>query len=179
MERQTQKYLRTGVRPEEAARRARLDFGGIDQVKEHCRDARGIGVLDETSRNLRYAGRTLAKRPGFTIVAVVTLALGIGANSAVFSAINTILLRPLPFPEADQLMLLEQYEPKTANPANFVAPPRLEDWQRMNSTFQGITGHYTDDISETSGELPERIACAWVAPRFFQVWGVVPALGRR
>lgn len=178
IERQTRKYVQSGCTPEEAARRVRLDFGGVEQVKEECRDARGVGVLEETTRNLRYAGRTLAKRPGFTAVAVVTLALGIGANSAVFSAINTILLSPLPFPDAGRLMLLEQYEPKTAKPPTFVAPPRLEDWQRMNGTFEAITGYYTDDISESSGELPERIARAWVAPRFVQVWGVVPALGR-
>jgi putative ABC transport system permease protein len=177
-ERQIQKYVQAGFTPEEAARRVRLEFGGLDQVKEQCRDARGVGLWEEAGRNLRYACRTLVKRPGFAVVVILTLALGIGANSAVFSAINAILLRPLPFPEADQLMLLQQYEPKTANPATFVAPSRLEDWQRMNGTFQAITGYYPDDISEVSGELPERIACAWVAPRFFQVWGVVPALGR-
>jgi putative ABC transport system permease protein len=177
-ERQIQKYVQAGFTPEEAARRVRLEFGGLDQVKEQCRDARGVGLWEEAGRNLRYACRTLVKRPGFAVVVILTLALGIGANSAVFSAINAILLRPLPFPEADQLMLLQQYEQKTANSATFVAPPRLEDWQRMNGTFQAITGYYPDDISEVSGELPERIACAWVAPRFFQVWGVVPALGR-
>ena len=177
-ERQIQKYVQAGFTPEEAARRVRLEFGGFDQVKEECRDARGVGLWEEAGRNLRYACRSLVKRPGFAVVVILTLALGIGANSAVFSAINAILWRPLPFPEADQLMLLQQYEPKTANPATFVAPPRLEDWQRMNGTFQAITGYYPDDISEVSGELPERIACAWVAPRFFQVWGVLPALGR-
>src|SRR5919106_736654 len=160
-ERQVQKYVQAGFTPEEAARRVRLEFGGLDQVKEECRDARGVGVWEEAVRNLRYACRTLVKRPGFAVVVILTLALGIGANSAVFSAINAILLRPLPFPDADQLMRLEQYEPKTANPATFVAPPRLAGWERMNSTFQGITGYYTDDISEVSGELPERIACAW------------------
>src|SRR5206468_216491 len=107
-----------------------------------------------------------------------TLALGIGANSAVFSALNTILLRPLPFPDADRLILIEQYEAKAANASTFVAPRRLDDWHRMNVTFQAITGYYPDDISETSGELPERLACAWVAPHFFEVWEVAPALGR-
>ncbi len=127
---------------------------------------------------LRYASRTLLRRPGFAGVAILTLALGIGANSAVFSAIDAVLLRPLPFPDADQLMLLEQYEPATANPPTPVAPTRLEDWQRLNGTFQAVTGYYADDISETSGDLPERLACAWVAPRFLQVWGVAPLLGR-
>ena len=178
IEHQTEKYVQQGLIPEEAARRVRLEFGGVDQVKEQCRDARGIGVLEESARNTRHALRTLARRPGFTAVAIVTLALGIGANSAVFSAINTILLRPLPFPDGDQLVLIDQDEPKAPGTSTVVAPLRLEDWQRMNTTLQAITGYYSDDISETSGELPERIACAWVAPRFFQVWGVAPAAGR-
>jgi putative ABC transport system permease protein len=178
IERQIQTYVQRGLTPEQAARRARLDFGGIDQVKEQCRDARGVGPLEEVSRNLRYAARTLAKRPAFTTVAVLTLALGIGANSAVFSAVHTIVLRPLPFRDGDRLMRIEQFEPKALELPRFVAPLRLEDWQGMNSTFQAITGYFADDISETSGELPERLACAWVTPRFFHVWGIVPGIGR-
>jgi putative ABC transport system permease protein len=175
---QSRKYVEAGLTPEEAARRTRLDFGGLDQIKEECRDARGVGVVDETWRNLRYACRMLLKRRAFALVTIVTLALAIGANSAVFSAIDTILLRPLPFPDADQLVRIEQYEPRAANASSFVAPPRLQDWQRMNATFGAISGYFSDDISETSGELPERIACAWVAPQFFQVWGIEPAFGR-
>jgi len=106
----------------------------------------------------------------------VTLALGIGANSAVFSAIDAVLLRPLPFPNADQLMSLRHSTPK--NPATFLAPVRLEEWNRMNSTFQAISGYYTQDESEISGELPERLKRALVAPRFLRVWGIAPALGR-
>src|ERR671918_1340387 len=135
-ERQIQKYVQAGFTPEEAARRVRLEFGGLDQVKEECRDARGVGLWEEAGRNLRYACRSLVKRPGFAVVVILTLALGIGANSAVFSAINAMLLRPLPFPEADQLMLLEQYEPQTSKPATFVAPPRPVDWPRVKETFQ-------------------------------------------
>jgi putative ABC transport system permease protein len=178
VQQQTDKYMSAGLSREEAARRVRLEFGGLDQLKEECRDARGIGVLEEIARNLRYACRTLAKRPGFTVVATTTLALGIGANSAVFSALNAILLRPLPYPDADRVMLLEQYEPKAATLGTFVAPPRLADWQRLSRTFEAISGYFADDISETAGELPERIGCAWVAPAFFQVWHVVPAIGR-
>ncbi|HTM25637.1 MAG TPA: ABC transporter permease [Vicinamibacterales bacterium] len=178
VDRQKQKYRQAGVRPDEIERRVRLEFGGMDQIKEQCRDARGVSAVDELVRNLRYACRTLARRPGFALVAIVTLALAIGANSAVFSAINTILLRPLSFPDADRLVLVQQYEPKTATPPTFVAPARLDDWRRMNGTFQSLTGYYSDDMSETSGELPERIECAWVAPSFFQAWEVPPALGR-
>ena len=107
---------------------------------------------------------------------MLTLALGIGANSAVFSAIDAVLLKPLPFPDGDQLVTLSQSHPKISQP--FVAPVRLEEWNRMNSTFQAITGYYSEDESELSGELLEKIRRALVAPRFLQVWGVAPALGR-
>ncbi len=176
---QADKYVAAGLSREEAARRVRLEFGGLDEVKEECRDARGIGAIEEIGRNVRYGGRSLARRPGFTLVAVATLALGIGASSAVFSALNAILLRPLPLPGADRLMRVEQQvSDATTFGATFVAPARLADWQRSSRAFEAITGYFADDISETGGDLPERVACAWVAPGFFPVWGVVPARGR-
>lgn len=125
---------------------------------------------------MRHAVRVLAKTPGFTATVVLTLALGIGANSAVFSAIDAVLLRPLPFPNADRLVRIEQRSPKVSQ--TFVAPIRLIDWARRNSTFQSITGYYSQDDSETSGDLPERVKRAFVARRFLEVWGIAPQLGR-
>src|SRR6476620_3187771 len=173
LEKQKEKYLASGMPPIEARRRVRIDFGTPDSIKDQCRDAWGIRALEELSRNVRYAARTLAKRPGFTTVAVLTLGLGVGANGAVFSALNAIVLRPLPFPDAHQLLSIDQYEPAAARPfwRPFVAPARLEDWQRLTGAFQGITGYYLDDLTESSGELPERISRAWIAPRFFEVCG--------
>ncbi len=180
LEGQKDKYIASGMSAAEATRRVRLDFGTTDSIKDQCRDAWGIRALDEMRRNVRYAARTLAKRPGFTTVVVLTLGLGIGANGAVFSALNAVVLRPLPFPDADQLLSIEQYAPTAAGPfwRTFVAPARLEDWQRMSGAFQAITGYFLDDLTETSGELPERISRAWVAPRFFEVCGIAPAFGR-
>src|SRR6516162_407647 len=134
-------------------------------------------MLETFLSHLRYAARGSRKSPGFTAAVVLTLALGIGANSAVFSAIDAVLLRPLPFPHGDQLVHLAQMNPK-APKAPFVAPVRLEDWSRLNRTFQGITGYYAQDASELSGDLPEKLKHAFVAPRFLQVWGVAPVLGR-
>jgi MacB-like periplasmic core domain len=130
----------------------------------------------DSTKNLRVAIRTLAKAPAFTITVVLTLALGIGANSAVFSAINSVLLKPLPFPDGDQLMQLNQRSRRNAN--TFVAPVRLRDWEQKNSSFRAITGYYTQDSSELSGDLPEKVKQAFAAPRFLEVWGVAPALGR-
>ncbi|HKS68492.1 MAG TPA: ABC transporter permease [Candidatus Acidoferrales bacterium] len=177
-ERRVEKYIASGMRRGEAMRQARLEFGGLDQVKEECREARGVHLLETLARDVRYGIRALRKSPVFTVVAVLTLALGMGANTAVFSAIDAVLLRPLPFPHGDQLMMVSEYDRKVKGPDLFVAPIRLEEWSRMNSTFQAITGYYTEDESETSGTLPEKMTQALVAPRFLQVWGVSPILGR-
>jgi putative ABC transport system permease protein len=170
--------IAAGMAPQEARRQAMLEFGGHEQVKEDVRDVHRVSVIESTMANLKFAMRLIRKSPSFSIAVILTLALGIGANSAVFSAIDAIILRPLPFPNSDQLMRIDQYDTKGKSPQTFVAPVRLEDWNRTNSTFQAITGYYTEDASETSGALPEKVSQAWVAPRFLQVWGVSPALGR-
>jgi len=132
--------------------------------------------IDTSRRNLRHALRALGKAPTFSAAVVLTLALGIGANTAVFSAIDAVLLRPLPFPDADRLVHLAQVHPTTTQP--FLAPVRLQDWERLNSTLHAISGYYMEDVSELSGEVPEKLTRATVAPRFLEVWGIRPALGR-
>src|SRR5580692_2589781 len=132
----TDENIAAGMSPEEARRRATLEFGGQEKFKEEVRDVYRIRFLDATLANLKSAVRFIRKSPTFSITVILTLALAIGANSAVFSAIDAILLRPLPFPGGDQLMQLDQYNPKAQGPKTFVAPIRLEDWNRMNSTFQ-------------------------------------------
>ena len=174
----TNDNIAAGMTPNEARRRAILEFGGQEQVKEDLRDVYRIRLLDSTVANLKSAFRFIRKSPTFSVTVILTLALAIGANSAVFSAIDAILLKPLPFPDADQLMRVDQYNPKTSSPLHLVAPVRLEDWNRLNSTFQALTGYYSEDVSESTGALPERVTRAWVSPRFFQVWGVAPVLGR-
>ncbi|MGH9677729.1 MAG: permease prefix domain 1-containing protein, partial [Candidatus Acidiferrum sp.] len=174
----TEANIASGMSPEEARRRVILEFGGPEQIKEELRDVHRVLILDSTLANMRSAFRFIRKSPAFSATVILTLALGIGANSAVFSAIDAILLKPLPFPDADQLVRVEQYDPKNPRLLDLVAPVRLEDWNRLNSTFQALTGYYTEDLSESTGPLPEKVTRAWVSPRFFQVWGVVPAPGR-
>lgn len=178
IERQAAANIAAGMAPSEARRQANLQLGAVEGVKDNCREERRGFWLERFWANVRYALRMMRRDPGFTLVVVLTLALGIGANSAVFSAIDAILLRPLPFPNGDQLMRLSQKHLKIKAPETFVAPIRVEDWNRMNSTFQAITGYYADDGSETSGILPEKLTRAFVAPRFLQVWGIAPELGR-
>ena len=178
LEKLIEEKVAAGVPPEHARREALLEFGGREQVKETLRDVQRLPALESSIANLRSAVRFIRKWPSFSAAVVLTLALGVGANTAVFSAINAILLRPLPFPNADELMVVQQSERKAKVPNSFVAPTRLEDWNRLNTTFQTISGYYTEDASETSGALPEKVTEALVAPRFLQMWGVAPALGR-
>ncbi|HEY4906816.1 MAG TPA: ABC transporter permease [Candidatus Acidoferrum sp.] len=174
----TDENIAAGMSPPEARRQAQLEFGGREQIKEELRDVYRVQIFDAAKTNLKAAFRFLRKSPSFSIAVILTLALGIGANSAVFSAIDAILLKPLPFPEGDQLVKLGQLRRNAKSPQTFVAPVRLEDWNRMNTTFQAMTGYYTEPESETTGELPEKVTRALVSPRFLQVWGVAPAIGR-
>jgi len=165
-----------GLTDAEAMRRARLRFGNVTVQAERTYDVDIALFVDNRLRDFRYAVRTLSRTPAFTTTVVLTLALGIGANTAVFSAIDAVLLQPLPFPDGDRLMQLRQTQARSAE--TNIAPIRLEDWNRLNSTFEAITGYYMENVSDTSGELPEKIRRAWVAPRFLEVWGIPPVVGR-
>ncbi len=165
-----------GLSAEEATRLARRQLGNLSVQAERTRDADVALWADACARNVRFAVRALARNPGFAIPVALTLALGIGANTAVFSAIDTILLQPLPFPDGDRLMRVTQTSDDSAE--TNIAPARLEDWNRLSDTFEAITGYFMEDVSDTSGELPERVRRAFVAPRFLDVWGMAPARGR-
>ncbi len=174
----TDVYVAQGMSPEEARRQAMIEFGGREQVRQQVREVHISAWLESLLQNLRAALRFLRKSPSLSIVVILTLALGIGANSAVFSAINAIILRPLPYPNSNQLVALYQHDYKGRDANTFAAPVRLEEWNRLNSTFEAISGYYFDDLSETSGSLPEKVTECLVAPRFLEVMGVSPALGR-
>ena len=165
-----------GIGAEEAQRRARLQFGNPVVQRERTWDVDITHAVDVTMRNARYAIRTLTRTPGFTLTIVLTLALGIGANTAVFSAIDTVLLRPLPFPDGDRLVEVTQV--REGSGETRIAPVRLQDWNRSNVTFDGIAGHYVDDVVDTRGELPERFRRAFVTRGFFDILKVMPAMGR-
>ncbi len=167
----------SGLDEGQAVAAARRQFGNLAATRERSLDMHASAWLDAVLRNAGRGVRSLLRTPGLSAAVIATLALGIGANSAVFSVIDAVLLRPLPFPHGDQLMWITQTTPRT--PETPVAPARVEDWNRMNSTFQAVTGYYMEDASETSGELPEKLRRAFVAARFLDVWGVRPTLGRQ
>ena len=163
-----------GMSDAEARRRARLQFGNPVVQAERTREVNISRWADALLRNVRYAGRTVVRKPGFAATVVVTLAVCIGANTAVFSAIDSILFKPLPFPHGERLVLVRQvWDWETP-----IAPARLKDWARLSSTFEALSGYYVEDVSDTTGDLPARVRRATVAPRFLEVWGIAPALGR-
>ncbi|MGC1616958.1 MAG: permease prefix domain 1-containing protein, partial [Candidatus Acidiferrum sp.] len=132
--------VRSGVPLEDAMRRARIEFGGVERVKEEGREARGARLVDELTHDLRYGARILRKSPGFTAVAVLTLALGIGANTAIFSVVNAVLLSPLPYANAHRLVLVKELLPNiTAEPFN-VSGPDIAEIQKLNHVFEGVGG---------------------------------------
>jgi len=169
-------YRAQGLASDEARAAARRAVGGLAQVKDAYRDQHGLPVFETMWRNLRFALRGLRRTPGLAATAVLTLAFGIGANSAVFSVIDAALLQPLPFPDAERLVRVMQTLDRSRE--TLLSSLRLEDWNRLSSSFEAITGYAVEDSSDTTGDLPVRVRRARVSPRFVQVWGVAPALGR-
>jgi putative ABC transport system permease protein len=165
-----------GLSEDEARRRARHHFGNPLVQRERARDVDVAEWLDALLRSVRHACRGLLRTPAFTATVVLTLAVGIGANTAVFSAIDAVLLRPLAFPDPDRLVQLAQVT-RSRGETNASAV-RLYDWDRLNSTFVAITAYSWEDVSDTTGETPQPVRRATVGPRFLDVVGIRPALGR-
>src|SRR5829696_5986020 len=127
-------------------------------------------------KDVRFGLRTLWKRPGFTMVAVLTLALGVGANTAIFSVVNAVLLRPLPLKEAERLVLV--YETTPAVPRDYVSVPNLEDYRAGTRSFESFATYVPQSVNLTGGGEPERVIGAFVTSSFFKTVGAESALGR-
>jgi predicted permease len=176
LERHTEKYIKSGLSAEEASRRARLELGGVDQTKEQYRDALGARFIETLLSDIRHAFRQFRRAPGFVVVAVVTLALGIGATTAIFSVVNGIFLRPLPYPSAERLMEVRGvYENGFQGQLSY---PDFEDLQEQNRTFAGLAAYIHRMTLAATAEQGFRVAWTRVSPGYFSVTGVPPALGR-
>jgi putative ABC transport system permease protein len=126
----------------------------------------------------QIAFRALLRRPGYSVTAILMLILGIGATTTLFSVVDTILLKPLPYPNPDRLVTVMEASPSKNKKESLIAPGRLEDWNRLNQTFESIAGTYAENLTDTSGTEPERLSGRRVSPRFFTVYGTAPLLGR-
>lgn len=127
---------------------------------------------------LTIACRSLARRPLFTITVVLTLALGISATTAMFSVVDAVLLKPLPFPSADRLVSVMESNPARTHQISLIAPGRLEDWNRANRTFEAVSGSYAESVTDTSEVEPQRLQGRRVARRYLAVFGKAPSVGR-
>ena len=163
--------VRAGMPREDARRAALVEVGGIERVKDDVREARSGALVEATMRDVRYAARTLVRRPGFTVVAVIALALGIGATTAIFSVVNGVLLRPLPYREPDRLVVVMH---DIRNP---VAPANYFDWKRQNTVFSSMgAAEYWSPT--TTGDAPERVQGLKVTSDVLAMTGIRPIIGR-
>jgi predicted permease len=177
-----QKLVASGLSREEAVRGARLEFGGHEQLKEECRDARGVRVLETLAQDVRYALRTLRKSPGFAVVAVLTLALGIGATTAIFSILDGVVLEPLPYPHPEQLVGVELSPLGVDASLRGFAPEDYFIFREQGRTFQDV-GMYVEsdtdrDVNVTGFAEPERVHALHVTYGALSVLGIPATLGK-
>jgi predicted permease len=173
----TDRHLRNGLNPEEARRRALVELGGVQSVRESHRDRRGVPWLEHTAQDVRYGVRLLVRNPGYTIVALLALALGIGANTALFSAIYGVLLQPLPYADPNSLVVLRQVGHATnANNIPFSAT-EIQDYRSRSHALDHIE-EYHSMYFILLGRKPDRVQTGVVSAGFFPMLGVKPLLGR-
>ncbi len=177
LETQIEHYVEQGLSREDAESRARREFGGLDLAKDECRDQRPFERLDHLLRDLRYASRSLRKSPGFTVAAILTLALAIGANTAIFSALEGVVLEPLPYPNPDRLVVVALYNPTLKSPTLSSYPDFL-DWQRNSRSFEQIAAFLDQGFDLTSPGEPEHLGGTKVSSKFFRTLGENLAIGR-
>ncbi len=168
--------IHRGMSPQQARRTAHIEVGGVEQLKEQVREERVGGWLHSVIADCRYGVRQLRKNPGFTAVAILTLALGIGATTAIFSVVYGVLLRPLPYADASLIMAI--FEVTSAGNPSRLADPNFDDFRDQNRSFQAIA-KYGEDVASVSGSSePTRTTVASVSPEFCKVFGIQPILGR-
>jgi hypothetical protein len=167
---------RSGVPPAEAARRARIEFGGLEGIKEECRESRGLRLFDELGQDLLYAVRMMAKTPGFTTAAIVSLALGIGANSAIFGVMDAVLLETVPVEDPGRLRFLAHGTGD--NPGLSSTYPLFDLYCRQLDVFTGITAYNSQEFKVSSTEGHELVNGQFVAGNYHAVLGVPFLLGR-
>ena len=170
--------LRRGMPPEEARYAALRSFGGVDQTKERYREQRGLPFVDSFFQDIRYGLRGLRRTPGFAAVAILTLALGIGANTAIFSVVHAVLLRPLPYRDPGRLVYISEFWPHET-PVKTVPNPDFANWSEHGRLFDGLAAYGGGaEVNLTGMGEPERLSGARVTADFFALLGVEPILGR-
>jgi putative ABC transport system permease protein len=178
LEQYTEDLVRSGLSPEDAARRARIEFGNVLNVKEDCREARGLRLLDELQRDLRQAGRLMRRTPAFTATALATIAICLGANLTIFAVVDALLLRPLPFPDAGRLVRVFNTYPQAGVPDDGSSVTNYYERRGRIAAFTSIA-LYREGTAVVGGPgSTEREPIARVSPEFFTTLGLGPVMGR-
>ncbi len=178
LEREMEENIRRGMKPEEAYFAAQRSFGGVEQYKEECRDVRRNRWLEDFLQDARYSLRLWRRRPAFTVLAILTLTLGIGANTAIFSVIYGVLIRPLPYQNDNQLVILRQ-QAATANSNGIgFSVKEIDDYREQSQTLNQLVEHHSMSFTLLGGEEPELIQTGVVSANFFDMLGVKPLHGR-
>ena len=171
--------VRDGASPGDARRAALMQLGGMEQAKERVRSARRGAWLDELGGDIRYGLRQVRRNPGFSTIAIVTLALGIGVNTAMFSAVDAVLIRPLPYADADRLVMVWDDMSQTDGESKFFStPPEWREWRAGNTVFSDIAATQPADAALSGSGEPEELPARKVTGNFWTVLGVQPQLGR-
>lgn len=178
LELRTQENIARGMTPEDARLAALRAMGGLTQNKERARETRHVGAILNFAGDMRYALRLLVKNPGFSIIAILTLALGIGANTAIFSVVNAMLLRPLPFPEPNRLVRLCETLPTKGVYHNVVNPWNFLDWRERTHSFEDMAAITGSDTNLSGYSEPVSVPGLWVSPSFFSILRIPAYLGR-
>src|SRR5690348_1824132 len=178
LEKLIEEIIAKGMSAEEARYAALREFGGIEQMKEECRDSWGVRIVSELGQDVRYGVRQLRRNPGFTAVAVLTLALGIGANTAIFSIVNSVLLRPLPYPNSDRLVRIFFNEPGVGLRDVRFSNPELDDLQTRSGVFEDVSPIFEGSEDVSGAGQPERVEGVNGSFSYFSMLGVTPQIGR-
>src|ERR1700722_11864356 len=178
IERQIEENRAAGMTEKEARRAALSEFGGVEQVKEGCRDTYRRNYLENLVKDIRYGLRMLQKSPSFTFFAVAVLALGIAANSAIFSIADSVLVRPLPYRDPDRLVMVWEDASAYGFPKDTPAPGNFADWRSRNQVFEDVAAISNASLNLTGSGNPEDLLGKWATANLFSVLGVIPALGR-
>jgi predicted permease len=178
IEQRTAENIAAGMSPEDAAREARRRFGNFQTVREQCREERGASFGEAFVKDIRFGARMLRKNPGFTTVALLTLALGIGANTAIFSFVNAILLRPLPYNDPSRLVMVFEAFVANGSSKDAVGAPILGEWRKQATVFEGLAARAWNSFILTGFDQPENIPGARLSANIFSLLGVQPLFGR-
>src|SRR4051812_13205174 len=169
--------MKNGMTPSDAHRAALIEIGGMERVKDDVRDERPGMIIENGVRDLRIGLRMLRRSPGFATVAILTIALGIGATSAIFSVINAVALKPLPYPDAGRLVYFSSQFPRLNFDKFWISPPEYFELRERSKSYTDIAAYRTGAANVSDGTHPERVPAIFVTRNMFDILGVKPRMG--